>query len=240
MLKIENLRKSYGIRPSVADLSLRVAPGEVYALLGPNGAGKTTTIRCTLGFVEPDAGRIQVGDVDARTHRERARQLLAYIPEQVSLYESFSGLENLRYFSELCGRRLRDGELATLLEAAGLPATEHARRISEYSKGMRQKVGIAIALARQARLLLLDEPTSGLDPSAANEFGRLLRQLAADGVAILMATHDLFRARQDASRIGILRAGQLVRELDHPEIHEQDLEEAYLQAVDASSATAAP
>lgn len=239
MLNLEHLQKSYGGRPSVADLSLRVAPGEVYALLGPNGAGKTTTIHCILGFVEPDGGRIAVGDVDARVDREGARQLLAYIPEQVSLYESFSGLENLRYFSELCGRRLGEGELAELLERAGLPAADHARRVAEYSKGMRQKVGIAVALARQARLLLLDEPTSGLDPSAANEFGHLLRELAAGGVAVLMATHDLFRARQDASRVGILESGLLVRELEGSEIRDQDLEAAYLQAIEASATSPA-
>ncbi|MCC5887435.1 MAG: ABC transporter ATP-binding protein [Gammaproteobacteria bacterium] len=239
MLKLEHLQKSYGGRPSVADLSLGVAPGEVYALLGPNGAGKTTTIHCILGFVDPDGGRIQVGDVDALADREAARQLLAYIPEQVSLYESFSGLENLRYFSELCGRRLADAKLAELLERAGLPAADHTRWVAEYSKGMRQKVGIAVALARQARLLLLDEPTSGLDPSAANEFGRLLRELAAGGVAVLMATHDLFRARQDASRVGILRSGRLVRELEGPEIREQDLEAAYLRAIEESASSPA-
>jgi ABC-2 type transport system ATP-binding protein len=231
MLNIQNLNKSYAGRPCVVDLSLRIAPGEIYALLGPNGAGKTTTIHCVLGFIEPDDGRIQIGDVDARSHRNNARKLLAYIPEKVSLYESFSGLENLRYFSELCGHQLSDTRLAELLKRVGLPGTDLSRRVAQYSKGMRQKVGIAIALARQARLLLLDEPTSGLDPSAANEFSLLLRELAADGVAVLMATHDLFRARQDASRVGILRSGHLVRELQGAEIREQNLERAYLQAI---------
>jgi ABC-2 type transport system ATP-binding protein len=161
-----------------------------------------------------------------------ARRLLGYIPEQVSLYGPLSGLENLRYFSELAGRRIADRELASLLVQAGLPAEAVGKRVSTYSKGMRQKVGIAIALAKGARALLLDEPTSGLDPRAAHDFSRTLVGLANDGVSVLMATHDLFRARDVARRVGILRGGRLVRELATGTVSHGELERVYLEHVD--------
>lgn len=231
MLTIEELHQSYNGRPTLKGLNLRIKDGEIYALLGPNGAGKTTTIHCLLGFLSPDQGKISINGIDAVENPVLARRHLAYIPEQVSLYESFSGLENLRYFAELSGRQLTKADLSTLLQRAGLDPNDQDRDIATYSKGMRQKVGIAIALAREVRLLLLDEPTSGLDPSAANEFSVLLQTLANQGIAVLMATHDLFRAKEDASRVGILRLGALVRELQGAEIRQHDLEAAYLQAI---------
>jgi ABC-2 type transport system ATP-binding protein len=146
------------------------------------------------------------------------------------LYKNLTGLENLEYFSALAGRPdYTRAQLLDFLHQVGLERAAADRRVGTYSKGMRQKVGIAIALAKNAKVLLLDEPTSGLDPKAANEFSALLAQLSADGVAVLMATHDLFRAKESGSRVGIMRQGRLVRTLDTVEVGHADLERIYLE-----------
>ena len=235
MLTIEALTKRFpgAPAPAVDKLNLAVAPGELFALLGPNGAGKTTTINCLLGFLVPDSGRAMIDGLDVVAQPLETKRRFAYIPEQVNLYGYFSGVENLAYFSELAGRRYADAELRRFLTDAGLQTAAHDQRVSGYSKGMRQKVGIAIALAKQAKALLLDEPTSGLDPSASHEFSQLLRELRERGVAILMATHDLFRAKEDATRVGIMRHGQLAHILTAAELSHTDLEKLYLETMRA-------
>lgn len=233
MLTTENLIKRFGGHTAVDGLSLNIAAGELFALLGPNGAGKTTTINCFLGFLTPDSGRAVVDGLDVAVQPLETKRRLAYIPEQVNLYGYFTGVENLAYFSELAGHRYADSELRRFLTEAGLQAEAHDRRVSGYSKGMRQKVGIAIALAKQAKALLLDEPTSGLDPSASHEFSQLLRKLRERGIAILMATHDLFRAKEDATRVGIMRHGKLAHTLTAAELSHADLEKLYLETMRA-------
>jgi ABC-2 type transport system ATP-binding protein len=235
MLTLEALTKRFpgAPAPAVDNLNLTVAPGELFALLGPNGAGKTTTINCLLGFLTPDSGRALIDGLDVAREPLETKRRLAYIPEQVNLYGHFSGVENLAYFSELAGHRYAEAELRRFLADAGLQATAHDQRVSGYSKGMRQKVGIAIALAKQAKALLLDEPTSGLDPSASHEFSQLLRKLRERDVAILMATHDLFRAKEDATRVGIMRHGKLAHILTATELRHTDLEKLYLEAMAA-------
>ena len=233
MLNTENLTKRFNGITAVDDLSLAVAPGEIFALLGPNGAGKTTTINCFLGFVAPDDGRATVDGLDVTMYPLETKRLLAYIPEQVNLYGHFSGVENLAYFSELAGARHGEAKLRGFLAEAGLQQEAHDRRVSGYSKGMRQKVGIAIALAKEAKALLLDEPTSGLDPSASHEFSVLLRRFAARGAAVLMATHDLFRAKEVAARVGIVRHGKLAHTLTAAELSHTDLEKLYLETMQA-------
>lgn len=231
MLTAQSLHKRYGDHVALHSLELSIAPGELYALLGPNGAGKTTTINCFLGFLTPDGGKAMIDGLDVAAEPLETKRRLAYIPEQVNLYGHFSGVENLAYFAELGGHKYADPALRSFLTEAGLQAEAHDRRVNGYSKGMRQKVGIAIALAKKAKALLLDEPTSGLDPSASHEFSQLLRQMRERGVAILMATHDLFRAKEDATRVGIMRHGKLVRELTAAEISHTDLEKLYLETM---------
>ena len=235
MLTLEALTKRFpgAAAPAVDNLNLTVAPGELFALLGPNGAGKTTTINCLLGFLTPDSGRALIDGLDVAREPLETKRRLAYIPEQVNLYGHFSGVENLAYFSELAGHRYPDADLRRFLTDAGLQTTAHDQRVSGYSKGMRQKVGIAIALAKQAKALLLDEPTSGLDPSASHEFSQLLRKLRERDVAILMATHDLFRAKEDATRVGIMRHGKLAHILTAAELRHTDLEKLYLETMAA-------
>lgn len=231
-LELIGLRKRFGPVQALAGLDLRVGAGECYALLGPNGAGKTTALNILLGFLQPDAGTARIAAVDVQADPDRARRNLAYIPEQVQLYPRLSGLENLAYFHGLgASEAMADASLRDCLRQAGLADAAYERRVHTYSKGMRQKVGIAIALARRAPVMLLDEPTSGLDPEAAFELNNSLRDLAARGVTILMATHDLFRAREVASRIGILVAGRLQQEVDPASVGGAELESLYLAAV---------
>lgn len=229
MLQAHSLRKEYDGHVALHGLDLHVRPGDIYCLLGANGAGKSTTINCFLDFVTPTQGRALVDGLDVRTHGLATKKVLAYIPEVVMLYRNLTGLENLRYFSALAGHaHYADAELVGFLRRAGLPEGAEHERVGRYSKGMRQKVGIAIAIAKQARALLLDEPTSGLDPKASSEFSALLESLAADGVAILMATHDLFRAKESGTRAGIMKRGRLVADLVTREIGHADLEALYL------------
>ncbi|WP_431286363.1 ABC transporter ATP-binding protein [Roseateles chitinivorans] len=229
LLETRRLVVRRGARVTLDALDLRVPSGCVYALLGGNGAGKTTTLNALLGFVPAAAGQALVDGVDATRDPQAARARLAYLPENVALYPYLSGIENLQYFCTLSGSRIAFGRACDLLAAAGLPAEAHSQRVAAYSKGMRQKVGLAIAKARQARAMLLDEPTSGLDPAAANEFARGVLDARDAGMAILMATHDLFNALQVADRIGILREGRLVAEFDARGVAHDELERIYLE-----------
>lgn len=228
-LHLHEVRKDFGERSALASLSLSIAPGEVYALLGPNGAGKTTTLNLILGFLRPDAGRIEVAGIDATRDPLEARAKIAYLPETVMLHPALSAIENLGYFAMLGGRRLDDAQARALLSEAGLQEEAHARRAAGFSKGMRQKVGLAIALAKNAQLLLLDEPTSGLDASAANDLSHGVRAAARRGIAVLMATHDLYRVKDVAQRLGILRGGQLLVERHTEALSAADIEALYLE-----------
>jgi len=230
MLEAVNLTKKYNGITALDDLTLRVMPGEVFCLLGANGAGKTTTINLFLNFVPPTAGAARINGLDVTQQPLETKKYLAYIPETVMLYKNLTGLENLEYFSALAGRSdYTRAQLLDFLKQVGLQPEAADKRVGTYSKGMRQKVGIAIALAKNAKALLLDEPTSGLDPKAANEFSALLTKLSQDGVAVLMATHDLFRAKESGTRVGIMRQGRLVRTLDTIEVGHADLERIYLE-----------
>jgi ABC-2 type transport system ATP-binding protein len=230
VLKAENLVKHYGDHPALRGLNLEVGAGEVFCLLGANGAGKTTTIQLFLGFIEPTSGSAKIQGLEVRENALETKKFIAYIPENVMLYPNLTGLENLEYFTTLAGiTHVWEAELRTTLDRAGLPADFVDQPVGTYSKGMRQKVGIAMAIARRARLLLLDEPTSGLDPKASNEFSQLVTTLRDEGVAVLMATHDLFRSREIATRIGIMKRGELVAEFAAAEVSHTDLERIYLE-----------
>jgi ABC-2 type transport system ATP-binding protein len=231
VITVDRIVKRFGTHLAVDDVSFNVAPGELFALLGPNGAGKSTTLACLLGFERPDDGHALIDGIDVAQDAPAARSRVAYIPEQVNLYETFSGVENVAYFAALAGHRYSVPDIVALLSRVGLQAEAHHRRTATYSKGMRQKVGIAIAMAKRARALLLDEPTSGLDPSAAHEFAQALAALRKEGVAVLMATHDLFRTLQDATTVGIMREGRLVAKHRGTSLTHDALERLYLEAL---------
>ncbi|MBC8070655.1 MAG: ABC transporter ATP-binding protein [Deltaproteobacteria bacterium] len=215
---------------AVDGLDLEVASGMVFGLLGANGAGKSTTIRLLLGLVSPTAGRAEIAGIDVARSPIAARRACAYVPELVALYESFSGVENLQYFASLGGRDLGTDEATELLRDIGLGPDVARQWSRRYSKGMRQKVGLAIALAKRARVLLLDEPLSGLDPKAAHEFCATLESTVARGnLAVLMATHDLFRARRSCTRLGIMRSGRIISEMPTSDLVAEELEAQYLK-----------
>ncbi|WP_324675755.1 ABC transporter ATP-binding protein [Hymenobacter sp. GOD-10R] len=228
ILEAKELRKQYPNKLALRGLNLQIEPGEVFCLLGQNGAGKSTTINLFLGFVQPTAGAAYINGVEVASNPFKIKQYLAYIPENVMLYPHLTGVENLALFSSLAGFRYSEKELVEYLAEAGLPADAVRRRVGTYSKGMRQKVGISIAVAKHAKVLLLDEPTSGLDPKASNEFSELLRQLSQQGTAVLMATHDLFRAKEVGTRVGIMREGELVDVRPTAALNANELEQLYL------------
>ncbi len=235
MITTQQLTKRFGSTAAVSDLSLKVDRGEIFCLLGANGAGKSTTINLLLGFLAPTSGSAAIGGVDVTSDTLKARAMVAYIPEQVALYDQLTGLENLAYFAGLSRpEAIEEEECRQLLRRVGLPEEVDGRYVSTYSKGMRQKVGIALAWARKARVLLLDEPTSGLDPEASDEFSKLLRAASEEGVTTFMATHDLFRVKELGGRVGIMRRGSLVESMDTEDISHRDLEQLYLDVVRAA------
>lgn len=235
MLEAKNLTKSYGTQDALSNLNLTVAPGEVFCLLGANGAGKTTTINLFMNFIEMTSGQALVNGLDVSTKAQETKKHLAYIPENLNLYGNLSGLENLQFFAGLSGDKPDAAQAEELLLAAGLQPSATNKRVSQYSKGMRQKVGIAIAKAKEADNLLLDEPTSGLDPQASNDFAQLLHTLREQNVAILMATHDLFRAKETGTHIGIMKSGKLIHTMKSDEITLIELEKLYLETMKADS-----
>ena len=231
MLIAENLSKTYGDYKALNNLNLKLNKGEIFALLGQNGAGKSTTINIFLGFVKPTEGVAKINGISVVDHPEETKKFIAYIPETVLLYPNLTGVENLKFFSSLAGFDYDNETLTSFLSKAGLQSDAHHNRQGGYSKGMRQKVGIAIAIAKKAKVLLLDEPTSGLDPKASNEFSEILKELASEGTTIFMATHDIFRAKEVADRIGIMKRGNLISEINADEISANELEKLYLQTV---------
>lgn len=231
MLQAKNLTKEFNGKKVLNHVSLSVGKGEVYCLLGQNGAGKTTTINIFLGFIEPSEGKALINNVQVRPNSVETNKMIAYIPEVVQLYGNMSGIENLDFFSRLAGFIYTEKELTAFLAKAGLQQTAHASRLSTYSKGMRQKVGIAIALSKKADVVFMDEPTSGLDPKATAEFTTICQELAGEGKSIFMATHDIFNAVNVGTRIGIMKEGVLVHEVETGNINANQLQQLYLETI---------
>lgn len=231
VLEAVGLSKAYQEHLALNALNLSIYPGEIFCLLGQNGAGKTTTINLFLGFTTATNGEAKIKGITVKPGDNSTKPFVAYIPEVVQLYGNLTAIENLDFFSRLAGYKYATGLLAGFLNKAGLQKEAHPRKLSTYSKGMRQKVGIAIALAKNAQAILMDEPTSGLDPKATAEFTLICKELAAAGKAILMATHDIFNAVNVGTRIGIMRQGKLVHALSTSEITATALQKLYLETI---------
>ncbi|CAL2091072.1 ABC-2 type transport system ATP-binding protein [Tenacibaculum sp. 190524A05c] len=229
MLQAKKLSKRYNDTLALKDLNFSVAPGEIFCLLGQNGAGKTTTINIFLGLLEPSSGEALI-DNNSVTSKS-SKNSIAYIPEIVQLYGNLTGVENLDFFSRLAGFTYNQEELSSYLQKANLQEEAFHKKLSTYSKGMRQKVGIAIALAKNASYILMDEPTSGLDPKASVEFAKTCKELSESGVGILMATHDIFNAVNICARIGIMKEGTPVHIADTENITAQELQELYVKTI---------
>lgn len=228
MIKTQNITKKFNEFIAVNDLSLEVKEGEILCLLGANGAGKSTTINMLLNFLEPTSGVAIINGLEVVKNPLKTKKLLTYIPENLMLYPTLTAVENLDYFCKLSGKKFDKTELEFYLSEAGLQNEAHNNRVKTFSKGMRQKVGIALAIAKESKVLLLDEPTSGLDPKSSNEFMELLTKMKKDGVAILMATHDLFRAKEVSTHIGIMRSGILENHSNSSDFSLKELETIYL------------
>lgn len=231
MLQAIELTKKYGDQVALNGLNLTIQPGEVFCLLGQNGAGKTTTINLFLGFTGASSGQALVNGILVSPDQPQTRKFLAYIPEVVMLYANLTSLENLDFFSRIAGFNYKKETLETYLSQAGLQPEAFHKRVGNYSKGMRQKVGIAIAVAKNAAVILMDEPTSGLDPKATHEFSEIVKQLSQDGRTVFMATHDIFNAVNVGTRIGIMRQGSLIHTLNAKDISANDLQKLYLETI---------
>jgi ABC-2 type transport system ATP-binding protein len=212
-IQIDGVSLSFGAHRVLDALSLRVERGTIYALLGGNGAGKSTTLSVLLGFARPDGGVVRVAGTDPVADADGARRRIAYLPENVALYEHLSAVENADYLLALSGEPQSREAITGAFAAAGLQERAWDQPLGGFSKGMRQKVAIAVALLREVPVLLLDEPTSGLDPRATADFNALLAAVRERGTAVLMVTHDLMSAADVADRIGFIDDGCIVDEV---------------------------
>lgn len=233
ILEAQNLTKVYEDGICALDhVSYSVKTGETFVLLGDNGAGKTTTINLFLGFIDPTEGTALINGIDVTKDPMAAKQHVAYLSDIVMLYPNFTARQNLDFFARLGGRNnLTRNDYYNVLRQVGLQEKAFEQRLKGFSKGMRQKVGLAIAIVKEAPAVILDEPTSGLDPKAANEFLEILHQLRAQGRAILISTHDIFRAKEIADTVGIMSEGKLLAIKTKEELQHENLEKLYLDYI---------
>lgn len=214
VVETERLTKRYGDLVAVNELNLRVAEGEIYGLLGPNGAGKTTTLLMMLGLSEPTSGRIRVCGHDPTREPLRVKRLVGYLPDNVGFYGDLTARENLRYTADLNAipRALADERIDALLERVGL-ADVADKKVGEYSRGMRQRLGIADVLLKQPKVVYLDEPTLGIDPEGMKHVLELITQMSRhDHITVLLASHQLHQVQAICDRVGIFVKGRLVAE----------------------------
>jgi ABC-2 type transport system ATP-binding protein len=235
MIQAINLTKRYEDGLLALDqVSFDIHPGEVFCLLGANGAGKTTAINLFLDFIPPTGGEARINGINCHQNPLEAKKYVAYVSENVMLYGNFTARQNLDFFAKLGGKRhLSKKDYYRVMADVGLEEKAYEQRVKEFSKGMRQKLGIAIAMIKDAPAILLDEPTSGLDPKAGAEFLELLKRLKAQGKAILMSTHDIFRSKEIADRVGIMKEGKLVMQETREELGHEDLQKLYLYYMEA-------
>jgi len=210
-IRTKGLTKRYGEFTAVDKLDLAVRHGEVFGLLGPNGAGKTTTILMLLGLTQPSAGTARVLDLDPARSPLAVKRQVGYLPDNVGFYGGMTGRQNLRYTARLNGidRRTMDERIDQLLERVGLGAAGD-NKVDTYSRGMRQRLGLADVLVKGPSIVILDEPTTAIDPAGVVEVLELVRGLARDGAAVLLASHLLHQVQQVCDRVGIFVSGKLV------------------------------
>ena len=236
MLNIQHFTKTYGEKRAVDDLSLHIAPGEIYGFIGHNGAGKTTTLKAAVGILQFDAGEITIGGHSIKTEPLACKQLLAYIPDNPDLYDFMSGIQYLNFIADVFGipaaeRWARIEPYADAFELTG----DLAQPISAYSHGMKQKLAIIAAWIHDPKLIIMDEPFVGLDPKAAHLLKGMMRELCDVGGAIFFSTHVLEVAEKLCDKVAIIKGGRLIRSGTMEEVKGDDsLEDVFLELEDAS------
>jgi ABC-2 type transport system ATP-binding protein len=228
VLKSRGLSKKYGDFTAVDNLDLAVRQGEVFGLLGPNGAGKTTTILMLLGLTEPTTGSVRVLDFDPVRQPLSVKARVGYLPEQLGFYDGLTARENLIYTAKLNGLRRTEAypRIDAGLDQMGLSQVAD-RPVRTFSRGMRQRLGVADVLLKQPQLIIMDEPTVGLDPEAAHEFLEIIRRLKTEGITILLSSHLLYQLQAICDRVGLFHRGRLVLEGTVAELAQKVLGGAY-------------
>ena len=231
MLKIENLSKSYGEKKAVIDLSIHIAPGEIYGFIGHNGAGKTTTLKACAGILQFDKGEIFVDGVSMKKDPIGCKKKMAYIPDNPELYDFMTGLQYLDFIADIYGvtieeRKDRIHKYASAFEIEkDLPAL-----ISSYSHGMKQKLAIISAWIHNPKLIMMDEPFVGLDPKAAKLLKDMMREVCDNGGAIFFSTHVLDVAEKLCDKVAIIKKGELIRSGTMEEVKgDESLEDVFLE-----------
>lgn len=236
MLNIHHFTKTYGEKKAVDDLSLHIAPGEIYGFIGHNGAGKTTTLKAAVGILQFDAGEITIGGHSIQTEPLACKRLLAYIPDNPDLYDFMSGIQYLNFIADVFGipaaeRWARIEPYADAFELTG----DLGQPISAYSHGMKQKLAIISAWIHDPKLIIMDEPFVGLDPKAAHLLKGMMRELCDVGGAIFFSTHVLEVAEKLCDKVAIIKGGRLIRSGTMEEVKGDDsLEDVFLELEDAS------
>ena len=212
MIRTEHLSKSYGEKEAVCDLTLEIRRGEIFGLLGPNGAGKTTTTLMLLGLTEPTGGSAYIDGKDCARQAIDVKRMVGYLPDNVGFYSDMTGRENLRFTGQLNGlpSDVTERRMEELLEKVGM--TEAAdQKAGTYSRGMRQRLGIADVLMKDPKVVIMDEPTLGIDPEGMRELMTLIRSLAEDDKrTILISSHQLYQIQQICDRVGLFVDGRLI------------------------------
>ena len=231
MLYIEHLTKTFGEKKAVDDLSLHIAPGEIYGFIGHNGAGKTTTLKSVVGIQQFDAGTITIGGHSIQEDPIACKKMLAYIPDNPDLYEFMTGIQYLNFIADIFGveesaRQERIRKYADLFELT----TDLAQPVAAYSHGMKQKLAIISAWLHEPKLILMDEPFVGLDPKAAHILKGMMREVCDAGGAIFFSTHVLEVAEKLCDKVAIIKGGKLIRSGTMEEVKGDDsLEEVFLE-----------
>ncbi len=234
MLKIENLTKVYGDKKAVDDLSLHIAPGEIYGFIGHNGAGKTTTLKSVAGILQFDAGEIYINGKSVKEQPLECKKEIAYIPDNPDLYDFMSGIKYLNFIADIFGVSAEDRAARIKKYADTFELTDSlAEPVAAYSHGMKQKLAIIAAWLHTPRLIIMDEPFVGLDPKAAHILKEMMREECDNGGAIFFSTHVLEVAEKLCDKVAIIKAGRLIRSGTMEEVKgDESLEQVFLELED--------
>ena len=236
IIVLTDLTKKYGNFTAVDNLCLSIQKGEIFGMLGPNGAGKSTTILMMLGLTEPTSGTVKIAGINSTRHPIEVKRMIGYLPEDVGFYDNMTGPENLLYTARLNG--ISDSEartkVAELMVRVGL-GEQLKKKTGKYSRGMRQRLGLADVLIKNPEIIILDEPTSGIDPSGVHEFIELIKQLSREeGLTVLFSSHHLEQVQKACNRVGLFNNGRLVALIDMAELKDrkQELSAIYNQYIE--------